>query len=68
MTTTNESTICGKTIQHDNSGVGHNWRTIDAQDIPANVAEEIAAEINDGGQDECSDYVASNGLHYRWGN
>lgn len=66
MTTTNESLICGKQIQHDNSGVGHNWRNIDGQDIPANVAEEIAAEIIDGGQDECADYVASNGLHYRW--
>ncbi len=66
MTSTTETKICGTTIQHDNSGVGHNWRNIDAQDIPANIVEEIAAEINDGGQDECEDYVASNGVHYRW--
>lgn len=64
--TTSETTICGKTIKNDNSGVGHNWRTIDASDIPADIAEEIAAEIIDGKQDECDDYVASNGLHYRW--
>jgi hypothetical protein len=60
------ATLESKTIQHDNSGVGHNWRTIDADDLPADIAEEIAAEIIDGGKDECSDYVASNGLHYRW--
>lgn len=60
------ATICGCTIQHDPSGVGHAWRNIDASDIPANIAEEIAAEILDGGAEECDDYVASNGLHYRW--
>lgn len=64
MTATNQ--ICGKTIKHDNSGVGHNWRTIDASDIPANIAEEIAAEILDGNQETCDRYVATNGLHYRW--
>lgn len=61
-----ESTICGKTIQHDNSGAGHNWRTVDANDIPVSIAEEIAAEIIDGGKKTCDDYVATNGLHYRW--
>lgn len=66
MTTATETTICGKTIQHDNSGVGHNWRTIDASDLPADLREEIAAEIIDGKQDTCNDYVATNGLHYRW--
>jgi len=60
------STICGKTIKHDNSGVGHNWRVIDASDIPASIVEEIAAEIIDGKQDTCDGYVASNGLHYKW--
>lgn len=60
------NTVCDKQIQHDNSGVGHNWRNIDADDIPADIREEIAAEIIDGKQDECSDYVATNGLHYRW--
>jgi hypothetical protein len=65
MTTTIEK-ICGKTIKHDNSGVGHNWRTIDASDIPADIREEIAAEIIDGKRDACADYLASNGLRYRW--
>jgi len=61
-----ETTICGKRIQHDNSGVGHNWRTIDANDIPADICEEIAAEIIDGGKEKCEKYTASNGLNYRW--
>jgi len=52
-------------IQQDLSGVGHCWRV--DMDIPADIREEIAAEILDGGQEHCSDYVASNGLHYRWG-
>lgn len=63
---TTESTICGKTIQHDNSGVGHNWRPIDRDDIPASIVEEIEGEIIDGGLEECDDFVGSNGLHYRW--
>ena len=57
-------TIAGCQVQIDRSGVGHNWR--DAEDIPDKIREEIAAEILDGGKDECEDYVASNGLHYRW--
>ena len=61
-----ETTICGKRIQHDNSGVGHNWRTIDANDIPADICEEIATEIIDGKMSKCEDFVGSNGLHYRW--
>ena len=61
-----ENKICGKTIQHDNSGVGHNWRTIDASDLPANIATEIECEILDGGNESCDVYVASNGLSYRW--
>jgi hypothetical protein len=61
-----ETTICGETIQFDNSAVGHNWRDIDANDIPADVREEIAAEILDGGKESCEDYTATNGLHYRW--
>ena len=66
MSNATETTVCGKQIQHDNSGVGHNWRNISAADIPANIAEEIAAEIIDGGNESCDDYVASNGLRYRW--
>lgn len=66
MTATNENTILGHTIQHDDSGVGHNWRTIDASELPADTREEIAAEIIDGKQETCDDYRATNGLHYRW--
>jgi len=35
-------------IQIDNSGVGHNWRNIDAQDIPGSIVLEIEGEIIDG--------------------
>jgi len=59
-------TICDKKVQHDASGQGHAWRNVDAADVPANVTLEIEGEIIDGKQDECSDFVASNGLHYRW--
>jgi hypothetical protein len=61
-----ESLLCGRTVQHDNSGVGHNWRTVDARDLPAKVIEEIEYEIIDNEQTECDDSVATNGLHYRW--
>lgn len=57
--------LCGNRVQVDRSGVGHNWRTIDPEDIPANIREEIAAEIVDG-RETCDLYVASNGVHYRW--
>ena len=59
-------TLTSRTIQIDRSGVGHNWRTIDASELPANVAEEIDWEIVENNQGECDDYTASNGLHYRW--
>lgn len=62
----NETTVCGCQIQCDASGVGHAWRNIDADAIPANIREEIEAEIIDGGNETCRDFVASNGLHYRW--
>lgn len=62
----NATTINGKTIQHDNSGVGHNWRDIDRADIPASIVEEIEGEMIDGKQESCEDFVGSNGLHYRW--
>ena len=61
-----ESTVCGEQIQYDNSGVGHNWRDIDADCIPAAVLAELEEEILDGGNDTSEDFVASNGLHYRW--
>jgi hypothetical protein len=60
--------IQGKVIQYDNSGVGYNFRNASEDNLPANIREEIAAEIIDGGKAECDDYVASNGQHYRWSN
>jgi hypothetical protein len=57
--------ICGCVVQHDRSGVGHCWEAID-EDEPASIREEIAAEILDGGNESCDDYIASNGQHYRW--
>lgn len=62
----NEVTICGKNIQHDNSGVGHNWRTIDASDIPADIRDDIAAEMIEGKKNKSAKYIAANGLWYRW--
>jgi hypothetical protein len=58
--------VAGMPIEHDNSGVGHNWRRISRDDIPADVAEEIEGEIIDGKRETCDDFLASNGLHYRW--
>lgn len=64
--TTSETTVAGCRVQYDNSGVGHNFKDVDREDIPANIVEEIECEIIDGENDECDDFVASNGLHYRW--
>lgn len=58
--------IDGTTIQYDRSGVGHCWVEADEIDCPPSVQDEIAAEIIDGEQESCDDYVASNGCHYRW--
>ena len=58
--------ICGHQIQHDNSGVGHNWRNISRCDIPSMVIEEIEGEIVDGKTHYCENFVGSDGLHYRW--
>lgn len=66
MTTQEDNMICGLQIQHDNSGVGHNWRNVDRSDIPSAVIEEIEGEIINGDLSECSDFVGSNGQHYRW--
>ena len=68
MTTTNQIEVCDKVIQIDRSNVGHNWVAADGCDCPPSIQEEIAAEIIDGGKNECDDFVASNGLHYRWSN
>ena len=64
--TTTETTICGKTIQHDNSGVGHNWRKVSAANIPADDRTEIEGEIIDGGCETCNLLVTSGGNRYRW--
>lgn len=56
--------IEGKLVE--SSGQGHAWQTADEGNCPTDIQAEIAAEIIDGGQGECMDYVASNGLHYRW--
>jgi hypothetical protein len=67
--TTDETTVCGCQVQIDHSGQGHCWRNAAANDIPANIRDEIAGEMIDGGRGEagdCSDFIASNGCHYRW--
>ena len=68
MNATNDNTlVCGCQIQHDASGgQGHCWRNIAADDIPASIRQEIEGEIIDGGKEECDNFVASNGQHYRW--
>lgn len=54
-------------VQIDRSnGQGHCWKPADEIDLPADIREEIAAEIIDGKREHCGDYVASNGQHYRW--
>lgn len=58
--------VRGSQVQVDRSGVGHCWVNVAADEIPANIREEIEGEMIDGGQESCDDYRASNGLHYRW--
>lgn len=43
------SLVNGIQIQIDRSGLGHNWRDIDAEDIPANIVLEIEGEMINGG-------------------
>ncbi|WP_020475207.1 hypothetical protein [Zavarzinella formosa] len=64
--TTEQVIIEGKKIKIDASGVGHNWKAATADNCPANIQEEIAAEIIDGGKKTAKGYVASNGQHYSW--
>lgn len=59
-------TVCGNQVQIDRSGVGHNWRNIDREDIPASIVLELEGEMIDGGKETCEKFIASNGLHYRW--
>jgi hypothetical protein len=58
--------VCGCEIQVDRSGVGHCWTGISAEDLPASIRGEIEGEIIDGRKESCDDFVAANGLHYRW--
>lgn len=59
--------VCDRVIVQDASGgQGHCWDTIHADDIPHNIAEEIACEMIDGEQEACDDYLAGNGQHYAW--
>jgi hypothetical protein len=54
-------------VQYDKSGgQGHCWVNATEDNLPADVQEEIAAEIIDGRHGSVSDYTASNGQHYRW--
>jgi hypothetical protein len=56
--------VNGTRVQWDAScGRGHCWRNVA---VPADIAEEIAAEMIDSGQDHCGSYRASNGQFYRW--
>lgn len=64
-TTADTSLVMGRTVQHDPSGQGHAWRTVDASQLNPAVVEEIEGEIVDGGADN-GQIVASNGQHYRW--
>jgi hypothetical protein len=64
--TTNETLVLGREIQIDRSGVGHAWVRISADDCPPSIVQEIEAEIIDGGNETCEDYLATNGQHYRW--
>lgn len=58
--------VAGCTVQYDPSGQGHAWRAITRDTAPEPIRVEIECEILDGGRESCDDYVASNGLHYRW--
>lgn len=66
MNATDTMTVCECQIQYDASGVGNAWQPATADNCPVTVQEEIAAEIIDGKQESCDDYLASNGQHYRW--
>jgi hypothetical protein len=61
-----QADVNGKQVLWDKTGVGHDYVLADADSMPENIRDEIAAEIIDGKVDICEDYVASNGQHYRW--
>jgi hypothetical protein len=58
------STLCGKAISTDNSGVGHNWRRVDADSLSGDVREILAGEIIDGGRESGKECIG--GIWYRW--
>jgi hypothetical protein len=58
--------VCGNEIEIDFSGVGHCWKAAKEIDCPPSIQEEIAGEIIDRLKDDCSEFVGSNGVHYRW--
>lgn len=66
MATTKQIKIDGHSLQHSPDGQWHKAVPADEDNCPAHVINEIACEIIDGRRPQCDDYVASNGLHYRW--
>lgn len=60
-----EILVCGCQVQKDLSGQGHCWQNVSAKDID-HILVEIEEQIIDGGREECADFIASNGIHYRW--
>ena len=70
--TTEYATICGKTIQIDLSGVGHNWKPLPVDDMSEELESLLAGEIIDGGEygrvtiDGEYSRVTIGGVHYRW--
>ena len=56
--------VCGKIIQIDRSGVGHNWRNLPAADLTDDLADILTAEILDSPKDYGR--VDVGGVHYRW--
>ena len=55
--------IADHDIEHDASGVGHNWRP--AGNLPADIAEEISCWIAEGEPSSGDKYTAGNGQAYR---
>jgi hypothetical protein len=62
----NNVEIENKSVQVDMSGQGRAWHNATADTCPANIQDEIAAEIIDGGKETSDGYTASNGQRYRW--
>lgn len=62
--TETEQLIADHDIQHDNSGQGHNWQPV-GDDLPADIAEEIATWIIEDQPESGDEYWASNGQSYQ---